>query len=258
MNIPRPIPDNRFLLGKIYASNDLGAIQHALSYGGRVIVIVDVNQKNDFPGCVLLSNLLPPPDVITEFLDGNVPRAIQLYKAFLADVNREDTIVHILAALHHNPNNLLIYSELESDREFHILETIISFFKEAFGIAIGWYGNPDYPSISLDLPEYHFIIADLLFVNDLIDIKDYAIMTPVDALPSPRAAHKILQITNYGFRTIEEAMRFVLAILNDIRIQAQTGLINPIMFVDPQLPQNSLEELYQRRTEFQVLTGRPL
>ena len=253
--INQQIQPNRFLNGRLYATNDPGMLQHAITCGMQIIALVDVNQKDQYPGCICLTNLLPPPDVITDILDGNVLGGVQKYKSYLVDPKREQTVVCILAALYRKPQNFLLYVEYDPDKEFHIIETITGFFAEAFGIIIGWYGDVRFPAASIANPAYDFIIADLLFVNGYIDMKEYALMTPPDAVPSPRACSIILRLINYGVNTMEDAVRIAMAILNDVRLEVQTGKINPILFVHPQLPSSSLEELHKRKVESDILNA---
>ena len=68
--------ENRFLLGRMYVTDDPGAVTHAMSCGFQVIALADVNEKDRYPGCVILSSLLPPPNVIAEILNGNIPGGI--------------------------------------------------------------------------------------------------------------------------------------------------------------------------------------
>ena len=95
--IPRP-----FLKSFAYCSTDLGAIPDALARGFNVVVLADVEEKVNYPGCVLMSNLLPPPVLTYQALDISPQdpnrkllekQYILQYLAFLADTNREKSIV---------------------------------------------------------------------------------------------------------------------------------------------------------------------
>jgi len=93
--------ENRFLRGRLYASNDPGAIPDAMTSGYTVIALVDVGSSMNYPNCAIMSSLLPPPDAISDILNGNVPMGIQRYINYLMDPAREDTVVCLLAALYH-------------------------------------------------------------------------------------------------------------------------------------------------------------
>lgn len=242
------------IIGQLYATNDPGLVTYAMTCGVQVIALVDTGEAQYYPGCNVLSSFLPPPDVISEMLDGDFATGIQKYKMYLASPQRESVVVSILGALHLTPKPYLFYTEFDPDREFHILETIMTFFREVFGIIIGWYGDRTRPFQFINSPQYVFTITDLLFVNNYIKDQDYAFLIPRDAIPSPRACSILLKDIQYGFRTQQDAIHVVMTILNNIRIQAhgQSGQINPLVFTHPCLPSNSLTELHDRRTEAQV------
>lgn len=258
--------ENGFIKGRLYATNDQGAIPDAMTRGIQVIALVDTQQSYIYSqrGCVVFSSLLPQSDSITDILNGNVPMGIQKYKAYLASTDVELPIVHILAALVQKPRDYLIYTEYDPDREFHILESFMSFFAEAFGIIIGWYGDPRRPATSMKAPAFDYRIADLLFTNGrydektgtyytLIDRNTYAFMTPPDAIPSPKACQTLLSTVNYGFQTMEDCVKVCMAMLEDIRTEAKTGMRNPMGFTKADLSSAAMEEIRKRKVEAQVL-----
>ena len=238
---------NPFLPGQLYASNDPGAIPDAMSCGFTVIALVDVSSTPNYKNCAVISSLLPPPDAISCILDGNLQLGQQKYLAYLADSAREDTVVCILAALHQHPRNFLLYTEYDPDQEFHILETLRTFFFQAFGIIIGDYKNPKLPAGSINDPRYNFTLADLLFINGYIPKEMYVGMLPPNAVPSPRAISILLRHINYGFQTMDECVKACMAMIENTRREIQTGMINPVMVVPPQLSKEALEELNRRK-----------
>lgn len=237
---------NPFLPGQLYASNDPGAIVDAMSCGFVVIALVDVSATPNYKNCVVISSLLPPPEAISAILDGNLQLGQQKYLAYLADSAREETIVCILAALHQQPRNFLLFTEYDSDTEFHIIDTLRSFFFQAFGIVIGDYKNPNLPAGSINDPKYNFTLADLLFINGYIPKEMYVTMLPLDAVPSPRAISILLRHINYGFQTMDDCVRACIAMINDIRKEMQTGIKSPIM-IAPELSKEAMEELNRRK-----------
>ena len=258
--------ENPFIKGRLYATNDQGAIPDAMTCGIQVIALVDTQQSYIYQqrGCVVLSSLLPPPEAITDILNGNVPMGIQRYKAYLASPGREDIVVGLLAALVQKPRPFLLYAEYDPDVEFHILETLTSFFMEAFGIIIGWYRDPKRPATSIRTPEFDYRIADLLFANGnfdpntgikygYIDRRTYALMIPPDAVPSPRACQALLSTVNYGFQTMEDCVKVCMSMLEDIRTEAKTGKISPMGFTKADLSSAAMEEIRKRKVEAQVL-----
>ena len=249
--------ENNFLKGKLYASSDQGAIADAMTCGLQVIALVDTSQAYQYKsmGCVVISSLLPPPEAITDIINGNLPMGIAKYKQYLASPNREETVVCLLAALFQKPRGFLLYCEYDSDAEFHILETISSFFMEVFGIIIGVYRNPKFPATSVKDPAFDYRIADLLFVNNFIDRAMFAMMIPPNAIPSPRACSVLLRHINYGFNTMEDCVRACMGMLQNIRVEVQTGKIAPLILTPPGLTPGQIDELKQRKVEEQVLNG---
>ena len=223
--------ENPYLKGRLYASNDAGSIAHAMQSGFNVVVLVDVGQTAAYPGCIAMSSLLPPPDAISEILNGNLALGIQKYKMYLASSAREEIMVCLIAALVQQPRGILLYAEYDPDLEFNILETVSSFITEAFGIIVGRYQDPRFPAGSIGTPNYIFTMADLLFVNGYISMKNYAMMLPHGSVPSDRACQMILRHMNYGFNTMDECIRACMAMIDNIRKEVSTGKICPIMFV---------------------------
>jgi hypothetical protein len=245
--------ENPFLRGRLYASNDPGSIPDALSCGFVVIALVDVGNALQYPNCAIMSSLLPPPDAITDILNGNVPLGVQKYTAYLADAAREDSIVCLLAALYQKPANFLLYTEFEPDREFHILETLSTFLANAFGIIVGGYRLPNRPALTMRSPQFDFTISDLLYVNGFITVQEYVRMIPPNAVPSPRAMSVLLRHINYGFKSMEDCARACMGMINDIRMELTTGKKSPIMMVTPTLSKDALVELHTRKVNQKVM-----
>ena len=246
--------ENRFLRGRLYASNDPGAIPDAMTSGYTVIALVDVGSSMNYPNCAIMSSLLPPPDAIADILNGNVPMGIQRYINYLMDPAREDTVVCLLAALYQKPTNFLLYADYEADNEFHILSTLSNFLGNAFGIIVGQYKVT--PAGSIACPAHDYTIADLLYVNHYISVQEYAMMIPPDAVPSARACSEILKHINYGFNSMEDCVRACLGMLNDVRTEITTGKQSPVLMATPVLSKDALVELQQRRSQY-VAMGKP-
>lgn len=249
--------ENNFLKGRLYASSDQGSIADAMTCGLQVIALVDTGQAYQYQsmGCVVVSSLLPPPESITDIINGNLPMGIAKYKQYLASPNREEAIVCLLAALFQKPRGFLLYCEYDPDKEFHILETLSSFLMEVFGIIVGVYRNPKYPATSIKDPGFDYRIADLLFVNNFIDRKTFAMMIPPNAIPSPRACQALLRHINYGFNSMEDCVRACMSMLQDIRVEVTTGKVSPMLIIPPGLTPEQMDEVKKRKVEEQVLNA---
>lgn len=219
----------RYLKGVIYATDDPGTLPLAKTYGFQVIVLADVGETPNYPGCIVLSSLLPPPDVVAEIIDEDINNGLHHYLQYIASVEREYVIANILAALL-RPKKILIYTEMEQNKEFHIIETLVQFFYEVFGVLIGIYGTGKDTTYICE-PRFDYSRAELLYAYDFISLRDYTLITPNDAVPSPRSVSKIVASTNLIFRDLNEATRMAIAIINNIRSEAEHGTLNPLIIV---------------------------
>ena len=255
-------PQNPYLAGRMWCSNDQGAIPAALQMGYVVLAIVDVGDCLRYRnmGCFTISSLLPPSSAVVTALNDNYELYLKMYGDYLASPEAEVSEAMILAAMHQKPINFMLYTEYDTDMQFHILDMISGYFARAFGVVFGIFGREDAPAYNIGSPEFISRIADTLYVNGAngkpyITREQYAQMIPpIDpnipigcSMPSLRACSILLGSYNYGFNSPEDCMRACLGILNNIRQEAQTGMVNP-MIVSPNLTADALQELQNRRT----------
>ena len=254
-------PENPMLGGKLWASNDPGSIPYAMSMGYIVITVVDVGESKNFPNTVTISSLLPPPQAITEVINGEPQKAFNIYMAYLASPERDETIATILAAMYQKPVNYLLYTEYDSDQEFNILNTLAQFFARKFGIIIGHFNDTTNFPPAHNLGDYPYVctVIDTIFCNGYMSLHDYARLFPHGphvpvqyTLPTMQACAMILRGINYGFNSPQDCMRACLGMLDDIRNEEKTGKINPMM-ATPTLSKDALEQLRQRRVDNKVM-----
>lgn len=248
-----PIPP--VVIGRLWSTDDQGAIPDAMARGFQIIAIVDTGESQRFPNCSIMSNLLPPPESLAAYIDGNVQLGKQIYTQYLLSKGREDSIAVILAALHKKNMNFLIYVEYEPNMEFHILETIIEFFYNVFGIVIGIYGsNKCLPNV-IPSPQTNFSIIDLLFCNGYINKQEYAMIMPKGTIPSDRAASILLRDLNYGFSSMKECLKACVMYLDSIRNEVITGAVNPVMVMNDKLEQKQEQAIDNRVMNSQTRFG---
>lgn len=244
------------ITGRLWSTDDPGAIPDAMARGFQVIAIVDTGEAQRFPNCSIMSNLLPPPESLTAYIDGNVQLGKQIYTQYLLSKGREDSIAVILAALHKKKDmNFLLYVEYEPNMEFHILETIIEFFYNIFGIVIGIYGSSKCLPNVIPTPQNQFAIVDILFCNGYINKQEYALIMPKGTIPSDRAASILLRDLNYGFNSMEECLKACVMYLDSIRTEALTGAINPVMVMNEKLEAKQEQAINNRVMESQTRFG---
>ena len=226
--------ENKWLPGRLYLSCEQPRIMDALQCGMYVIAVIDVAEERDpqYQGCCVMSSLLPPSSSITEMINGNLQKGIQLYYQYLLAPERETTITHILAALHQKPRNFLLYTEYDSNKEFHILETLGHFFFTTFGIGCGVFMNPQYPAFNVSHPQYDYAISNLLFSNGFINSRTYACMMPPNTIPTEKSCIRLSQTIPIRFQTKEEAMRYCIGLIANLREEEMTKKISPIVFID--------------------------
>lgn len=229
-----------FLKSYAYRSTDVGAIPDALMRGFSVVVIVDTPDMNAYPGCYPMSGLLPPPVLVynilnTELKDPNYQEIVRNYKAgyydFLATPDREKYMVNLIASMYKTTKPILIYTELDIERQFYVLEVLSMFMYNQFGIGLGEYEslyNPQSPPPSFT-PDPRFIgnIIDLLFTNAYISKEEFSLLLPDGRIPSYRAVSILLSDFDYVFPTMEESLQAACNIVMTYRQQITTGKFCP-------------------------------
>ena len=238
-----------FLKSYAYCSTDSGAIPDALMRGFNVVVIVDVTDERAYPSCIPMSSLLPHPSLVYLILntDQNDPNymAIQQqymagYYAFLASPEREQSIVNLLASMYKTTHPILLFTELDIERQFKPLQLLTEFLARQFGVIVA-----DYSSLFINDPntqprfvyesQFVYNIIELLFINAYIGKEEYAYMLPPGVLPGPRAISILLADYNCVFPTMHEALVAACNILDMLRYQKQTGKICPVIQLSQQL-----------------------
>ena len=225
-----------YLKSYMYCTNDPGMIPNALAKGMNVVAIVDVEDTPNFPGCIMMSGLLPPPKLVYTLMDRdpndpNAPMLINNYKNsyfnYLGSHQAEEEIVSLLASMKKTSHDLLIYVEIESNAQFYILEVLTNFLRNAFGIIPAIYGDYSTKPGFVATPQNVFAITELLFVNNYINTDEYALSIPPDAIPSPRACSIILSNFDQVFANMKESVIACCNILNAIRQSVVTGKVFP-------------------------------
>lgn len=243
------------IMGRLWSTDDPGAIPDAMARGFQIICIVDTGESQKFPNCSIMSNLLPPPEALTAYIDGNVQLGKQIYTQYLLSKGREESIAVLLAALHKKPLNFLIYVEYEPNQEFHILETLIEFFYNVFGIVIGIYGSKNCVPNVLPSAPTDFTILDILFCNGYISKEEYAMSQPKGTIPSDRAASILLRDLNYGFSSMKECLKACVMYLDSIRNEVLTGNTNPVFIMNQKMEQRQEKAIDDRVMQSQTRFG---
>lgn len=232
-----------FLKSKCYMTDDFGFLSDAQQRGLICLCLVEPEEASQYPGCSIASLLLPHPIIITEFLNSDpqqmnygmiINKYLSDYQNYLASENLEQSMVNILASLYKVQTPLLIFCPTDQNKAFKILDSIANFLSMTFGIVPGNYqalfsNDPRLQAKFVDIPEFRYVILDLLFVNGFIDMREYANNLPPNSVPSPRAAAKLLELINQPIADLKSGIITAINIIESIRRETQTGKISPFI-----------------------------
>ena len=245
----------QFLKSYMYISTNVQAIPDALMRGFSVVVLADVEDSGYYPGCVVMSNLLPPPPLVYEILntdrsDPNYNQIInhyyQSYYMFLGDPGREESIVNILASLYKTTHPLLIFTEDSIQQQFGPLNVLVQFFHDCFGIVVSDYANintmQQQPYFIPD-PKFVYNILEELFINSYISKVEYAMKLPEGAVPSPRSVSILLSDYNTVFPNLKSALIAAVNIINMIRQEQVSGKQSPVVQFTKSIDQARQQEI---------------
>lgn len=256
----------QFLKANCYISDDFGMLNDARQRGLNILCLVEPEESSQYPGCSIASLLLPHPIIITEFLNSD-PNQIDYsvilnkylfdYQNYLASSELEQSVVNILAALYKVPKHLLIFCPTDQNKEFKILDSIVYFLSNTFGIIPGEYqyifnNDPAVVPKFIDTSAFRYIILDLLFVNGFIDVKEYALSIPPNSIPSPRATSKLLQLINQPMPDLKSAIITAINIIESIKRENQTGKISP--FIETK---NNISQELENKIDNAIFNSQP-
>ena len=274
-----PAEQKPFFKSYVYSTNDPGAIPYALSRGFYVVVILDKEEMQFYPGCICMSMLLPPPMLVlmlnnSDLSDPNYQNVYMQYminyQGYLQSTAVEKHIANLLGAMYCTTHPTLLYTEYETDSQFHIMENIHSLFAKAFGIRIGRF--EDYisntsgitPTSAVFVPNPVFIgrVIDLLYLHNYITELEYARQFPVDAqgrelVPlSKEVASRLLAKYNCVFSDLRSTMVAAWNILRDYKRQVTTGQICPVVRITQELDTARMNEINSIVAQVQNRFGR--
>ncbi len=254
---------NQFLEGVLYGCNDAGSIPDALASGYAVIAVVDIEEAYKYaniPNLAIMSNLLPPPEAVTAYIDGEAAIGHQIYYEYLSHKERESTMVTILQALYgHRPSirfrNFLIYTDYEPDVEFNILYTLGEFFKNTFGIVMAPYKQSQ--AYNIGTAQFDYVIANLLFSNGKINKYEFVNMLPQDAMPTDISCSVLLSDINYQPSGLEDGYRIVCNYIAQLRAEIASNFTkkSPIIQLNDKLNKEVEQSINNKIFESQSRFG---
>lgn len=258
--------NNKFLKSNCYISDDFGMLNDARQRGLNILCLVEPEESSQYPGCSIASLLLPHPIIITEFLNSDpnqmnytmvLKKYLFDYQNYLASSELEQSIVNILAALYKVPKHLLLFCPTDQNKEFKILDSIVYFLSNTFGIIPGEYqyiftDNPAVAPRFIDTPAFRYIILDLLFINGFIDVKEYALTIPPNSIPSPRATSKLLQLVNQPMPDLKSAIITAINIIESVKRENKTGKISPLIET-----RNNLSQEMENKIDNAIFNSQP-
>jgi hypothetical protein len=238
-----------FLKSYAYRSTDTAAIPDALMRGFNVVVITDVPDAPAYPGCVVMSQLLPTASLCytilnTDLKDPDYQMKQTQYLAQYYDVlnspEKEPVIANIIASLYKTNKPILFYTEPDIEQQFYPIEVVTKVLQNRFGIIVANYANmfiedPKLQPGFMPEPQYVYNIAEILFLNAYITKEEYSVILPADAIPSSRTISILLSDYNCALPTMQAAITAACNIISTYRFQQQTGTICPVINMTAQL-----------------------
>lgn len=225
----------KYLQGKIYLSDQAEHIYDAKVQKMIVIAVVDISEQHQpiYQGCGVFSTLLPPTGAVTEIINGSIRQGLSMYMTYLGSLDAEPAITSLLATLYQKTQNILLYTEQDSNKEFYILDTISKFLLDTFGIGCGLYGNKDYPPFEKESPKYDYALASLLFRSGFINTKTYAIMLPSGVVPDIRECQVLLKDYNLEGKSRKEILMAGFNTITNLKREIKDSMMTPLVFSDP-------------------------
>jgi hypothetical protein len=238
-----------FLKSYAYWSTDSAAIPDAMMRGFNVVVITDVCDAQAYPGCVIMSGLLPHPSLVymilnTEPKEPTFPAIQNQYMAgyydYLNSPEKDDSIVNILASMYKTNKNILFFAESDIEQQFYPLEVLTKLLITRYGIIVANYANMfmEDPALQpgfIPEPPYIYNIAEMLFINAYITKEEYAMLLPDGAIPSSRSISILLSDYNCAFPTMQAAITAACNVVSTLKFQAKTGRVCPVINVGAKL-----------------------
>ena len=223
----------QLIIGEVYCTTSQTCVQFAEANRWLVGKLVDggfPTNSQEF----MISSLLPPPESVFASIDNNLKMGQDIYINYL--VTRQDiepSMCQILSNIIARPSKILLYTDDDANKQFHILDTLNAFFMNSFGFSMGLMNEQgiQIPFNKTSNPNVNANIADILFRNGCINREQYADMFPPDQTPSIRSCGLLLQSVNYGFNNMEEYLSFCKKMLAGIRETKNDDKISPVMFI---------------------------
>jgi hypothetical protein len=239
----QPNQGGSFLKSYAYFSTDSGAIPDAMMRGFNVVVITDVNDAQAYPGCVVMSGLLPHPTLVylilnTDLKEPNYPviqnQYLSGYFDYLSSPEKDDVIVNLLASLYKTNKPILLFAEMDVEQQFYPLEVLTKLLANKYGIIVANYANmfvndPNMQPGFIPEPQFIYNIAESLFINAYISKEEYSTILPDGAIPSSRSISILLSDYNCVFPTMQAAITAACNIISTYKFQSQTGRLCPVI-----------------------------
>lgn len=151
--------------GTIYVTNDINIVQSNINTS-KVLMVTNEPILEGHPNRVSATILLPPAQAIIADADDDMQTFQTLYYQYLISDEVTEFFSLIFYILHIGVN-VLIYIPKEDMKSLDYVGFLLGFFNNNYGLQIG----NEQISFAFN-PQFEGMIADMLYLNDLIDSKD--------------------------------------------------------------------------------------
>lgn len=151
--------------GTIYVTNDINIVQSNINTS-KVLMVTNEPILEGHPNRVGATILLPPAQAIIADADDDMQTFQTLYYQYLISDEVTEFFSLIFYILHIGVN-VLIYIPKEDMKSLDYVGFLLGFFNNNYGLQVG---NEQIPFAFN--PQFEGMIADMLYLNDLIDSKD--------------------------------------------------------------------------------------
>lgn len=153
------------LNGTIYVTSDLNMVQSNINTS-KVLMVTNEPILEGHPNKVAATILLPPTQAIIADADDDIQTFQTMYYQYL--ISDEVTeFFSLLFYILHIGVNILMYIPKEDVKSLDYVGFLLAFFTNNYGIQVG----TDQIPFAFN-PQFEGMIADMLYLNDLIDYVD--------------------------------------------------------------------------------------
>lgn len=150
---------------------------------------------------VMLSSLLPPPEAISAFIDGDPTEGANIYYNFLNSDTTVQNIISVLLKLFFIGRNIVLFVPRDESTSIRFIPVLADYLLDIFGIRIGDIRNPNSAISNPSMMQFANIIKCLYLYNNL-SFLDFCMNYPIDIPINEVVSKKVISDNNINIFTI--------------------------------------------------------